>query len=494
MIQATSSNASSLEEISQLKAKIETLEELLRLYEESATEQEQYLQHTLHNLQERAQQLEHAQNALQTLQTILDSMGDAVVVVNQEGHTLFINPAAKQLLQNESSEPTLGHWKLAHKLFSADGVNPCSLKDHPLSKAIRGESTDAAELQIIQAGQPKSEQRETGCAQWLSVNARPLVVDEKITGAVAVFRDIAQQKRAELSLQKSNKAAQQQANLLEKTLKKLKITQATLVQTEKMNSLGKTVAGVAHEINNPVSFIHGNLQHTQHAFQSLLDIVECFQKAYPNPNAEIVSAIDEADMEFLATDIPKMLASMRVGTERIREIVKSLRTFSRLDEASFKVVDIHQGLDSALMILQSQLDNEGTGLPIEISRHYDDDLPPVECYASQINQVFANILSNAIDALCRRSSAPKITVHTKRLADSILIKISDNGPGIPKDLQSAIFDPFFTTKPVGQGTGLGLFVCHQIIVGTHGGSLKCVSEVGRGSEFVIGLPVSQRQL
>ncbi len=316
-----------------------------------------------------------------------------------------------------------------------------------------------------------------------------------MTGAVAVFRDIDRQKQAERSLQKSSEAAQTQATLLKETIEKLKATQATLVQTEKMSSLGKTVAGVAHEINNPVSFIHGNLQHAKCAFQNLITIVNLFQKAYPAPPAEIVSAIEEADLAFMVADLPKMLNSMSSGTARIREIVASLRTFSRLDEADWKPVDIHQGLESALMLLQSRIEASALNLPIEISRCYGS-LSPVECHVSQINQTFVNILTNAVDALHesslhKSSKPPKITIHTEQLAETVVIKITDNGTGIPIETQPSIFDPFFTTKPVGQGVGLGLFVCHRIIVETHGGSLKCASEADKGSEFIIQLPISR---
>ncbi len=255
-----------------------------------------------------------------------------------------------------------------------------------------------------------------------------------------------------------------------------------------MASLGQTVAGIAHEINNPVNFIHGNLKPTQQAFSDLMALVKLFQDTYLEPTPAIADAIADIDLPFLATDIPDMLKSMQMGTERIREIVKSLRIFSRLDEAELKKVDIHQGIDSALMILQSKLKAHPHQGEIHIHKRYGA-LPLLECHASQLNQVFVNLLSNAIEALEAKTDYLEIVIQTEHVANSIAIKISDNGIGIPAEIQTKIFDPFFTTKPIGKGIGLGLSVCYQSIVETHSGTLNCVSQIGAGTQFTIEIPI-----
>lgn len=467
------------EEIAQLQAQVSTLEELLNLYEQSAIEQEQRLQSALQKLQERAQQLEHAQTALQTLQAILDSMGDAVVVVDQAGHALFSNPAARALLSSNPLEQSLHHWIEAYEIFDADGVTPCLIAELPIARALRGNSVDDAEIRIVE--------KSTHQSQWLSVNARPLQAEEQINGAVAVFQAIDQRKQSEQALQQSNEASQQQAQLLKQTLKQLQQTQSQLIHKEKMTSLGQTIAGIAHEVNNPVSFIHGNLEPTRAAFEGLLNLIDLVQQNYPKPVPAVAAAIEDIDLAFLAKDIPAMLSSMRVGTERIREIVKSLRVFSRLDEASFKAADIHQGIDSALMLLQSQLKEQPNRAAIHINRIYGD-LPLVECHAGQLNQALLNLLTNAVGALSDKAEAPEITIRTEIVEDCVSIQIADNGVGMSEEIQSKIFDPFFTTKPVGKGMGLGLSICHQVIVETHEGSLECFSEKDKGSQFTIKLP------
>ncbi len=471
------------EAITQLQAQVTTLEELLQLYEECATEQEQRLQKTLRALEERALQLEHAQSAMQTLQTILDSMGDAVVVIDQKGQVLFGNPAAKTLLQKNALAESFYTWIETYDVFRADGISPYGHEELPLSRAIHGESVDGEEIRVVEP--------DTGYAQWLSVNARPLQAEQdanKRVGAVAVFRDIGQRKAFEEELQRSHQNSQQQAQLLKNTLSQLQQTQAQLIQGEKMASLGQTVAGIAHEINNPINFIHGNLKPAQQALSDLTALIKLFQETYIEPTPAIAEAIAEIDLPFLAKDIPNMLKSMQVGTERIREIVKSLRIFSRLDEAEFKKVDIHQGIDSALMILQSKLKASPRQVEICIHKQYGK-LPLLECHASQLNQVFVNLLSNAIEALEGKTDSSKIVIQTECLADTVTIKVSDNGIGIPEEIQTKIFDPFFTTKPVGKGIGLGLSVCYQSIVETHSGTLECVSTVGVGTEFTIEIPI-----
>jgi signal transduction histidine kinase len=305
-----------------------------------------------------------------------------------------------------------------------------------------------------------------------------------------------------------------QAQQLEQALQELQKTQTQLVQSEKMSSLGQLVAGVAHEINNPVSFIYGNLVHAGGYTQDLLGLLQLYQRQYPNPTSEIQSEIEAIDLDFLIEDLPKLLDSMRVGAERICEIVRSLRNFSRLAEAEMKAVDIHEGLDSTLVILQNRLKAQGEHPEIQVIKEYGN-LPRVECYAGQLNQVFMNLLTNAIDALEESvvtgqqsgfsekttdngqrttDKRPIIRIRTELLDDQqIAIRIADNGPGMTAQVQAKLFDPFFTTKPVGIGTGLGLSISYQIVVEKHGGQLNCLSELGQGTEFLIQIPLLQAE-
>ncbi|MDJ0616042.1 MAG: PAS domain S-box protein [Calothrix sp. MO_192.B10] len=311
---------------------------------------------------------------------------------------------------------------------------------------------------------------------------------------LVVIRDISDRKQAEIKLK-------QQAEDLENTLRELQRTQGQLIQSEKLSSLGQMVAGVAHEINNPVNFIHGNLVPATEYTQDLLRLLELYQQYYPNPPSEIEEEIETIDLEFLKIDIVKLLNSMGMGTQRIREIVLSLRNFSRLDEAEFKQVDIHEGIDSTLMILQNRLKATPERPGITIVKEYAS-LPPIECYPGQLNQVFMNILANAIDALeeynqqrtydeiAANPSSIRILTE-KNTKNKVTISISDNGTGIPPEVQKKLFDPFFTTKDVGKGTGLGLSISYQIIVEKHGGKLSCQSTLGKGTEFAIQIPIIQ---
>ncbi|MEH1901837.1 MAG: PAS domain S-box protein [Nostoc sp.] len=350
---------------------------------------------------------------------------------------------------------------------------------------------------------------------------------------VAVARDITERKQAKEALLKSEAQLRQQAQDLKETLRELQHTQTQLIQSEKMSSLGQLVAGVAHEINNPVNFIYGNLNPAKEYTQDLLALLQLYQSHYPQPVPEIEDFAELIELDFLKSDLPQILNSMNVGADRIREIVLSLRTFSRLDEAEMKAVDIHEGIDSTLMILQSRLKANDQRSTIEIIKEYGQ-LPLVECYAGQLNQVFMNILSNAIDALeegdkgnnqypipnsqfpmpntSLREAAPTATLSTSAQCpmpnaqcpistirictqllkpNQVIIRIIDNGLGIPEDVKKQLFDPFFTTKPIGKGTGMGLAISYQIITERHGGSLECISQPGQGAEFVINIPLIQ---
>ncbi|MEH2113024.1 ATP-binding protein [Nostoc sp.] len=280
---------------------------------------------------------------------------------------------------------------------------------------------------------------------------------------------------------------------LQQALKDLKKTQIQLIQSEKMSSLGQLVAGVAHEINNPVNFIYGNLQHTDDYTQQLLLLIKLYQNYYPNPEPEIKNANEEADIEYLTEDLPKMLTSMKMGAKRIREIVLSLRIFSRLDEAEFKTADLHEGIDSTLLILQHRIKAQNNRPEIQVVKEYGK-VPQIQCFAGQLNQVFMNLLANAIDALedtCQKELCPNplIRISSEQINENAIVRITDNGIGIPKEIQSRLFDPFFTTKPIGKGTGMGLSISYQIITDKHGGSLQCISSPGQGAEFVISIPI-----
>ena len=288
----------------------------------------------------------------------------------------------------------------------------------------------------------------------------------------------------------------QQAAELTQTLEELKQSQARLIQGEKMAGLGQLVAGVAHEINNPVNFISGNLIHVNEYTQALLNLINLYHKNYPDSVAEIQREEDDIDLDFINEDLPKTLASMNIGVDRIKGIVSSLRTFSRIDEAQMKPVDIHEGIDSTLLILHHRLGEKSEYPSIEIIKEYGN-LPLVECYPAQLNQVFMNILSNGIDALqetCLHRvpvKTPIIRIRTSVILDRVAICISDNGPGIVEDMRSRIFDPFFTTKAIGKGTGLGLSISYHIVVEKHQGQLRCISDRDRGTEFWIEIPIHQ---
>ena len=303
--------------------------------------------------------------------------------------------------------------------------------------------------------------------------------------------------------------AQEQATQLEQTVRELQQTQAKLVQSEKMSSLGQLVAGVAHEINNPVSFIYGNLVHANQYTEDLLNLVQLYQEYYPQPAPEIQVEAEVIDLDFIQEDLPKILSSMKMGADRIRQIVLSLRNFSRLDEAEMKWVNIHEGIDNTLLILANRLKPKPVGevggksfhCGIEVIKEYGN-LPEVHCYPGQLNQVFMNILTNAIDAIDEynkersveeiKNNPGTIRIHTEvNGTNQVLIRIVDNGPGMTEDVCHRLFDPFFTTKPVGSGTGLGMSISYQIVVEKHGGQLQCISAPGQGAEFLIYVPIEQ---
>ncbi len=345
----------------------------------------------------------------------------------------------------------------------------------------------------------------------------PIFIGQQLWGLLAAYQNsaprhweaseikfitqIANQLGVALQQAQLHNQTKEQTEKLAQALHDLQQTQTQLIQTEKMSSLGQLVAGVAHEINNPVNFIYGNINHVNDYAQDLLGILDLYLQNAPNPNPEIRDRALEIDLEFLMEDLPKTLSSMKVGIDRIRQIVLGLRNFSRLDQAEKKPVDIHEGIDSTLLILQHRLKVKPESPAIQLVKEYSE-LPLVECYAGPLNQVFMNVLSNAIDALedyresQSKTHSSQITIHTalgelEGNVKSVVIRIADNGPGIPEPLKARICDPFFTTKPVGKGTGLGLSISYQIVVDKHGGVLKCDSQPGLGTEFWIEIPITQ---
>lgn len=353
-------------------------------------------------------------------------------------------------------------------------------------------------------------------------------------------------------LQQESNERQQKALKLEQVVRELQQTQVQLMQAEKMSSLGRMIAGVAHEINNPVNFIYGNLECAKEYIQQLLGLLNLYQHTYANPTVQIANQIEAIDLEFLKADLPKLLTSMKVGAERISQTVLLLRNFSHLNEAQLKLADIHEGIDSTLLILQKRLEATARRPAVQVIKEYGN-LPKVTCYASQLNQVFMNILANAVDALEQRHGqwgmsngeervcinrknkqevstlypypypenfqfpisnsqfpTPTIRIRTEVIkgvsvdtkarsvrgepcdsSDRLVIRITDNGSGMTETVHQRLFDPFFTTKPVGSGTGLGLAISYQIVVEKHKGQLLANSEMGKGSEFVIEIPVRQ---
>lgn len=326
-------------------------------------------------------------------------------------------------------------------------------------------------------------------------------------------REIEQREQTEIALRQSEMRERDKAVQLERALEELKHTQTELIQTEKMSGLGRMVAGIAHEINNPISFIHGNVDYAENYVRDLLRLIDLYQQTYPCPSETIQQLIDEIDLDFVMEDLKRLLTSMRMGSERISQIVLSLRIFSRLERSDIKPTDLHEGIETTLMILRHRLAAVGNRVEIEVVKQYGN-LPKVTCHAGQLNQVFMNILSNAIDALEERANnagkfpdPPRISIETELIqrqanasseidclaeTDRVTIRIADNGLGVSEDERAHVFDPFFTTKPVGRGTGLGLAICYQIVVERHAGHLTCQSLPEGGTEFIIELPVQSR--
>lgn len=391
-----------------------------------------------------------------------------VAITDHRGHITYVNDKFCEISKYSRAE-LVGQ---THRLINS-GYHPPEFFEEMWHTISNGH---------VWLGEMKN-QAKTGKDYWVYTTIVPFLDEAGCPYQyVAIHNDITERKRAEICLV-------QQANDLEVAFSELQQTQTRLVQTEKMSSLGQLVAGVAHEINNPVSFIYGNVNPANRYAESLISLLKLYQEHYPEPPDDIAEELEELDVDFITEDLLKLLASMKLGADRIRQIVSSLRTFSRKDEADKKSVDIHQGLDSTLMILGSQLKAQQHRQAIEVVKDYGE-LPAIYCYAGQLNQVFMNILGNAIDALAT-CPQPQLKISTRIEKQHVLIAIQDNGGGMPEAVRSQIFNPFFTTKPIGQGTGMGLSISYQIVTERHGGSLECNSKENEGTTFIIQIPQQQ---
>jgi two-component system, NtrC family, sensor kinase len=324
---------------------------------------------------------------------------------------------------------------------------------------------------------------------WLETNKLPLHDAEgNVIGILGSCQDVTERHEAEIALKQLNEELERRVEertvKLQQALTQLEQAQVQMVQAEKMSSMGQLVAGIAHEINNPINFIHGNLSYVQDYAQELMGFVDRHEQSAP-----ILAETKGVDLAFIQTDLPKLLSSMKVGTNRIRDIVLSLRNFSRLDETEFKAVNLHEGIDNTLLILHHRFEATADRPVIQVIKNYGD-LPLLQCYAGQLNQVFMNVLTNAIDAIDSliASHSNTISITTAVENDHVKIVIADTGTGIPEDIRSRLFDPFFTTKAVGKGTGLGLSISYQIVTDRHHGKLYCVSTPGEGAQFCIEIP------
>ncbi|MEG4247692.1 ATP-binding protein [Microcoleus sp. Pol10D4] len=380
------------------------------------------------------------------------------------------------------------------QLESANRLLEAEIVDRQLAEAALKKAKEELETRVEErTAELKSQTQQLELTNRLLASE---IVDRQLAEAAL------KKAKEELEIRVEERTAElkSQTQQLEQALSELQQAQSKLIQSEKMSSLGQLVAGVAHEINNPINFIYANVTHAREYADTLLELVNIYQEQYPNPLPTLKEKIQSVDLDFIIYDLPKILISMKNGAERILGIVKSLRIFSRHDEAEMKLADVHEGIDSTLMILQSRL-NAKPGLgKIQIIKEYSN-LPQIECYPGQLNQVFMNILANAIDALEDDSHSESIAGNeanrrlikiSTKLSDSevVEIRISNNGPEITESVRNQLFNPFFTTKPVGKGTGLGLSIGYQIITIRHKGELQCISAPGKGAEFIIQIPIS----
>ncbi|MEG4035843.1 PAS domain S-box protein [Microcoleus sp. S36b_A4] len=409
----------------------------------------------------------------------------------EEQRNIYTNTSMIELLGYTSDDITAMDSSLMPQLIHPEDL-PKIVKHHASFAGMEDGQTREIEYRVQAVD-----------GQFLWLQSRDTIFSRNGEGQakviIGVSQDITTRKQAEEALRQSEAREREKARDLESALLELRSTQTQLIQTEKMSSLGQLVAGIAHEINNPVNFIYANIDYLNQYTKQLLDLVSLYEQEYPEPNSQIVDRIQEIDLDFMAEDLRKLVGSMQVGTERIRQIVLSLRNFSRLDESAMKPVDIHAGIESTLLILQHRLKSRESRPEIEVVKEFGK-LPLVECYASQLNQVFMNIIANGIDAIEERYhqlSVPQSETKSGRIAistgvtpqNTVRVEISDNGTGIPEGIVDRIFNPFFTTKAVGKGTGLGMSIAHSIVVEKHQGKIDCISSIGWGTTFKIEIPI-----
>ncbi len=463
----------------------------------------------------------------QQLKTILEGIKVGVLVIGSDSEIYMSNQAVCDLLGKTEIELQC-LWNMFWKNHQIAYIEP-DLETLTISKSdwtLQDIFSAIASFQPVDNAIVSLTHQGARKASWLLVNIVPqLNAENKVEKIVCTFSEISNLKHKEEALQSSEvrnrmlaEVATAQAQKLEKTLEQLKLTQSQLIQQEKMSSLGQMIAGIAHEVNNPVSVIYGNLTYAKQYTKDLVELIHTYQNEYPQGSPKIQAKLEEVEFDYIIDDLNKLFKSMKFGSDRMRKIVLSLRNFSRLDEAQMKAVDIHEGLDNTLLLLAHRL-KANTKLPqILIYKNYSK-LPKINCYAGQLNQVFKNILDNAIDALrdtvefydwsvARKkslpasnndflsgwkeqlSNLPSIYIYTELIEKSrVRIDIANNGSIIPESIKSRIFDPFFTTKPVGRGTGLGLSISYQVI-NKHSGVLECISEPGWGTKFRIEIPIS----
>ncbi|MEG4089950.1 PAS domain S-box protein [Microcoleus sp. Pol12B4] len=437
-----------------------------------------------------------AELALQESQQFIKKVADATPGILylydlEKQRNIYTNTSIMQLLGYSSDDITAMDSSLMPQLIHPEDF-PKIGKHHASFTGVEDGETREIEYRVRAAD-----------GQFLWLQSRDTIfsrsADGKAKVIIGVSQDITTRKQAEEALRQSEAREREKARDLESALLELRSTQTQLIQTEKMSSLGQLVAGIAHEINNPVNFIHANIDYLNEYTKQLLDLVTIYEHEYPEPNSKILAHIEEIELGFMAEDLRKIMGSMQVGSERIRQIVLSLRNFSRLDESAMKPVDIHAGIESTLLILQHRLKSRDGRPEIEVIKEFGK-LPLVECYASQLNQVFMNIIANGIDAIEERYhqlSVPQSETKSGRIAIStgvtpqktLRVEISDNGTGIRDEIVDRIFNPFFTTKAVGKGTGLGMSIAHSIVVEKHKGKIDCISSIGCGTTFKIEIPI-----
>ncbi|MEH2160785.1 MAG: AAA family ATPase [Nostoc sp.] len=424
------------------------------------------------------------------LNAIIETITDGIVVCDASGKLTLFNKATHEFhgLPIESLPPE--QWTEHFDLYHPDGQTPLVVTEIPLFRAFQGEIVENVEMIIA----PKH-----GSKRILLASGQAIIdASGNKLGAVVVMRDISDAHRQGMERKQSELALQQKSLDLQQALNDLQNAQLQIVQSEKMSALGNLVAGVAHEMNNPLGFIAASLKQAKPTVADIVKHLRLYQESFPNKSDEIVEHAEDIDLDYSLEDLPKIIDSMSMACDRLKNISTSLRTFSRADRDYKVPFNIHQGIDSTILILKHRLKANEQHPAIEVLKNYGN-LPQIECFPGQLNQVFMNLFANAIDALeesnNRRTfeniqlNCNRITITTLLEDNCVKIIIADNGNGINESVQQKIFDHLFTTKAVGKGTGLGLAIARQIVESTHGGKLSFNSVVGNGTEFIIEIPI-----